>query len=52
MGNFAAFTAIPGVETSGVFFEPINSVVSGDLTVDQWLANIKVASDQMRANLM
>lgn len=51
MGNFAAFNAIPGVETAGVFFEPINSLVSGELTVEQWLENIKTASDQMRANL-
>ena len=51
MGNFAPFNAIPGLETSTVFFDPVNSVVSGDLTVDQWLENIKAASDQMRANL-
>ena len=51
MGNFAAFNAIPGVELSPVFFEPVNSVVSGQLTVDQWLTNITAASEQMRANL-
>ncbi len=51
MGNFAPFDAIPGIEVSGVFFEPINSLVSGKLTVDQWMADIKAASDQMRANL-
>ncbi len=51
MGNFAAFQAIPGVEVANVFFDPINSLVSGELTVDQWLENIKPVSDQMRANL-
>ncbi len=51
MGNFAAFNAIPGVDTSSVFFEPVNSLVSGELTVEQWIENIKTASDQMRANL-
>ena len=51
MGNFAAFNAIPGVELSPVFFEPVNSVVSGQLTVEQWLENITAASEQMRANL-
>ena len=51
MGNFAAFNAIPGVELSPVFFEPVNSVVSGQLTVEQWLENIIAASEQMRANL-
>ena len=51
MGSFAAYEAIPGLEISGVFFEPIDSVVAGSLTTDQWLENIKGASDQMRANL-
>ena len=51
MGNFAALNAIPGIELSPVFFEPVNSVVSGQLTVDQWLENITAASEQMRANL-
>ena len=51
MGNFAAFNAIPGIELSPVFFEPVNSLVAGELTVEQWLENIKAASDQMRANL-
>jgi len=51
MGNFAAFNAIPGVELSPVFFEPVNSLVAGQLTVEQWLENITAASEQMRANL-
>ena len=52
MGNFAAFSPIPGVEVSPVFFEPINSVVSGSLTAEEWLANVSAASDQMRAALI
>lgn len=52
MGNFAAFTAIPGVETYTVFQEPVNSLVSGSLTKEQWIADVKAASDQMRANLI
>ena len=52
MGNFAAFSPIPGVEVSPVFWEPINSVVSGTLTAEDWLANVSAASDQMRANLI
>ena len=51
MGNFAAFNAIPGIEVSTVFFDPVNSLVSGELTVEEWKENIKSASDQMRANL-
>ena len=51
MGNFAAYDAIPGVETSSVFFEPVNSLVSGELTVNEWLENIKSVNDQLRENL-
>ncbi len=52
MGSFAAFTAIPGVEVNPVFFEPINSLVSGELTIEQYIANVKATSDQMRENLI
>ena len=51
MGNFAAFEAIPGVEVRPVFFDPVNSLVEGTMTQDEWVANIITASDQMRANL-
>ncbi|MBE6947141.1 MAG: carbohydrate ABC transporter substrate-binding protein [Ruminococcaceae bacterium] len=51
MGNFAAFNAIPDVEVSKVFFEPIDKLVAGSLTIEQYIANIKTASDLMRANL-
>lgn len=51
MGNFAAFEAIPGVEVRTVFLDPVNSLVSGDLTEEQWIANVIEASDQMRAKL-
>ena len=51
MGNFAAFEAIPGVEVRSVFFDPVNSLVEGKMTQDEWVANIITASDQMRANL-
>ncbi len=51
MGNFAAFDAIPDVTTSGVFFEPIDKLVAGTLTIEEYADNIKAASDQMRANL-
>ncbi len=52
MGGFAAFSEIPGITTAGVFFEPINSLVGGTLTIDQYIADIKAATDQMRANLL
>ena len=52
MGNFAAFEAIPGIDTTTVFFDPINSLVAGTLTIEEYQANIIAASEQMRANLM
>ena len=51
MGNFAAFEAIPGVEVRTVFFDPVNSLVEGTMTEEEWVAGIITASDQMRANL-
>ena len=52
MGNFAAYEAIPGIDNTSVFFEPVNSLVAGTLTIDQYKANIVSATEQMRANLM
>ncbi|MBS6397419.1 MAG: carbohydrate ABC transporter substrate-binding protein [Clostridiales bacterium] len=51
MGNFAPFEAIPGVEIRPIFFDPVNSLVSGDITEQEWIDGIIAASDQMRANL-
>lgn len=52
MGNFAAYEAIPGIDNTSVFFDPINSLVAGTLTIDQYKANIVSATEQMRANLI
>ncbi len=52
MGSFAAYSPIPGIDNTSVFFEPINSLVGGTLTIDDWRANIISATDQMRANLL
>ncbi len=52
MGNFAAFEGIPGVTVSSVFFEPIDRLVAGSITIDDYVANIKAVNDQMRANLI
>ena len=43
---------IPGVEVRTVFFDPVNSLVSGSMTEQQWIDGIKSASDQMRANII
>lgn len=51
MGNFAAFEAAPGLEIRPVFFDPVNSLVSGSMTEQEWIDGIKEASDQMRVNL-
>ncbi len=50
MGGFAAFEPIEGVDVSGTFFEPINSLVEGTLTIEQYKAAIIANTDQMRAN--
>ena len=52
MGNFAAYKSVAGLGTvREVFFDPVNSLVSGSITKDDWINGIKAASDQMRANL-
>ena len=50
MGGFAAFNAIEGVDVSSTFFEPINSLVSGSITIEQYKATIIANTDLMRAN--
>ncbi|WP_304642893.1 carbohydrate ABC transporter substrate-binding protein [uncultured Oscillibacter sp.] len=53
MGNFAAYNAVAGLGTvREVFLDPVNGLVNGSVTVDQWVSDIKAASDQMRANIM
>ena len=52
MGDFAAFTEIPGITVYDVFRGPIDSLVSGTLTIDEYVENIKTASEQMRANML
>ncbi len=52
MGNFAAFKAIPGVDLTTVFFDPVNSLVAGTLTIEQYKADVLAACQQMAENLM
>ena len=35
-----------------VFLDPVNGLVNGTLTQEQWISDVKAASDEMRANLM
>jgi N-acetylglucosamine transport system substrate-binding protein len=52
LGTFASYKSVAGLGTvREVFFDPVNSLVSGSMTRDQWVDSIKAASDQMRANL-
>ncbi|MBD5161590.1 MAG: carbohydrate ABC transporter substrate-binding protein [Oscillibacter sp.] len=53
MGNFAAYEAVAGLGTvREVFLDPVNGLVNGSITKDQWIADVKTASDQMRENIM
>ncbi len=53
MGNFAAYdSATVGVSNREVWFDPVNSLVSGNMTEQEWVDGIKAANDQMRANLI
>ncbi len=52
MGNFAAYNSVAGLGTvREVFLDPVNKLVSGSITEEQWINDIKAASDIMRANL-
>lgn len=53
MGNFAAYGSVAGLgSVREVFQDPVNGLVSGTITKDQWVADIKTASDLMRENLL
>ena len=49
MGGFAAFSEIPGVDVSGTFFAPIDSLVAGTITIADYAELVKTNSDLMRA---
>ena len=52
IGNFAPYKAVAGLgDTRKVFLDPVDSLVSGQLTADEWVKNIKESSDKMRENL-
>ena len=53
LGGFATVEAVPGLgSVREVFFDPMNSLVNGSLTEEQWISDVKAASDQMRENLV
>lgn len=51
MGGFAATEAVAGVSIYDTLFESINSIMTGDKTVDTWKNEIIAASDKLRDNL-
>ncbi len=52
MGGFASYKAVAGLgSVREVFLDPVNGLVSGNVTVDEWVNGIKEASVQMNANL-
>ncbi len=53
MGNFASYKSVAGLGSiNEVFFDPINSLVSGKLTKEKWIEDIKKANVIMRENLI
>lgn len=52
LGDFASFTADAGLNVGTVFFEPMNEIVSGSLTTEEWKAKISKANDLMRKYLI
>ncbi|MBQ2705660.1 MAG: carbohydrate ABC transporter substrate-binding protein [Agathobacter sp.] len=53
MGAFAAYKSVAGLGTvQEVFFDPVNSVVEGTMTTEQWVDGIKEATDVMRENII
>ncbi len=52
MGGFAAFAEIPGVTVSDTFFAPIDSLVAGTITIEDYAELVKTNSALMRENLL
>ncbi|MBU9736728.1 carbohydrate ABC transporter substrate-binding protein [Diplocloster agilis] len=51
MDAFATTDPVEGVTVRTTFFDPINSLVSGDKTEEQWVEQVKKDSDALRAAL-
>ena len=51
LGGFATTDPVEGVDVSSTWFTPIDALVSGDKTEEEWAETIKVNSDKLRAAL-
>jgi len=53
VGVFSPYTSTPGLGSNREeFFDPINGLISGSTTLEQWTSRFKEASDLMRENLL
>ena len=52
VGGFAPFSEIPGVTVMSTFCEPINALVSGTITIDDYAELVKTNSALMREKLL
>ena len=51
LGSFAATEPVEGVSMMETLFGTVNSIVSGDKTVEQWKTDVKTVNDKLRAAL-
>ncbi len=51
MGGFAATEAVAGVSIYDTLFESVNSIITGDKSVEEWKQEIISASDKLRGNI-
>ncbi|GAA0591569.1 N-acetylglucosamine/diacetylchitobiose ABC transporter substrate-binding protein [Virgibacillus siamensis] len=51
MGTFASTKPVPGVSIQETLYGQVDSVVSGDITVEEWQKNLEEASDKLRSAL-
>ena len=52
MGNFAPYENTDKIGTiMEIFFDPINSLVTGDITKDEWVDKINMSNDLFRNNM-
>ncbi len=51
MDAFATTEPVEGLTTRSSFFDPINSLVTGEKTQEEWVEQFKADSDTFRANL-
>lgn len=49
VGGFASTAPVEGVNIKATLFDTANSIISGDKTPEQWLADLGTASEKLRA---